>query len=144
MKKIRRILITILTILLIPSILMSIPSPTIKHSEHATKISINKFMKIDKDLLLIHKIVIDDKNSYLKYTVFRSKLGWNFGDHALKIYDDKRNEIPHMGGRYYPKMWGGQGIIELEKISLNEVKYLLLKYEHYDRKSQKIIQLSVK
>lgn len=141
MKKIRRTLITILIIILIPSILMAIPGVHKQYSKDATKIKVNKIMKIENDRLIINSIVFDDDYTYINYSLLRKYPGCNFPSGLIKIYDDKGNEITNNGGNCSSKTWGQQGIMVLEKFSLKEVDSLLLKFQLFDIESELLIDL---
>lgn len=141
MEKVRRSLIVILVIILIPSIFMSIPNSNKQYNKDATKIKINKIMKIDNDRLLINNIVFDDDYNYINYALLRKNPGWSFSASIIKIYDDKGNEIINNGGNSSSKTWGQQGIMVLEKFSLKEVDSLLLKFQFHDRESELLIDL---
>ncbi|MBM7868663.1 hypothetical protein JOC70_000132 [Clostridium pascui] len=97
-------------------------------------------MKIDKDTILIKRIVNTEDKTYIRYAFIRFEQGWSFSQGAINIFDDKGKQYQYKGGQSSGKVWGQDGLINTDRID-EGVKYIILKLEWYDRKSEMKISL---
>lgn len=107
----------------------------------AQVIEVGEGMKFDRDTIYIKRIINTKDSSYLRYSLIRLEAGWTFSEGALKVYDDRGKEYKHWGGGSSGKIWGQEGLIEIEKID-SGAKFLIIKLDWYDRKNE--IQISLK
>ncbi len=127
---------------------MSIPSSKyykqdIKELVNAKKaqvFEVGKVMKIDKDSILIKRIINTQDKTYIRYAFIRFEQGWSFPVEVIKVFDDKGKQYQSKGGGWTGKLWGQDGLIELDRIS-EDTKYINLKLEWYDRKNEMTISL---
>lgn len=106
----------------------------------AQVIEVDKSFKIDKDTLLIKRIINTEDKTYLRYAFIRKEQGWSFPAGAIKLFDDKECEYWNGGGGWSGKIWGQDGIIEYERLR-DDVEYITLKYDLYDRSNELKISL---
>lgn len=147
-KALRRTVIAICLLILIASGFMSLPESkyyykdlkTLVNAKKAQVIEVEKGMKIDKDTILIKRIINTQDKTYIRYAFIRFEQGWSFPEEAIKIFDDKGKQYQSKGGGWTGKLWGQDGVIELDRIS-EDVKYITLKLEWYDRKNEMVISL---
>lgn len=99
-------------------------------------------MKIDNDNLIIKRIINTEDKSYIRYRQISTVIGWSFSENALKIFDDKGQEYQHIAGSYSTRLWGQEGLMLLDKKISEDVNYLTIKIDWYDRKTEMKIPLS--
>lgn len=109
-------------------------------TEQAQVIEVRKGMKIDKDTIYIKRIINSKDKSYIRYAVIMNEQGWSFSEGAMKIFDDKGKEYHSMSGGWSGKLWGQDGILEIDRIN-KDSKYITLKLDWYDRKNELTISL---
>lgn len=150
-KFLRRSIIIICAILLIISNINIFPESKYYYDEiknqvsakKAEDIEINKSMTIDKDKIIIERIIIAKDAVYLRYSTRMNGLGWSFCDgNAIKMYDDKQHLYICTGGGTSGKIWGQDGVIEFEKLD-KDARYIVLKLDWYDRKDEIKVPLNM-
>lgn len=109
-------------------------------TQQAQVIEVGKGMKIDKDTIYIKRIINSKDKSYIRYAVIMNEQGWSFSEEAMKIFDDKGKEYHSMSGGWLGKLWGQDGILEIDRIN-KDSKYITLKLDWYDRKNELTISL---
>ncbi|WP_202750595.1 hypothetical protein [Clostridium rhizosphaerae] len=97
-------------------------------------------MKIDRDNIYIRRIINTKDKTYIRYAFIRFEQGWSFSEGALKVFDDKGKEYHVMGGGWSGKLWGQDGLLELDRIN-KDSRYITLKLDWYDRKNEITISL---
>lgn len=145
LKAFRRSVIIICTILLIPLIFCSIPEGKYFNKELNAKVNsgaakvieVNKKLKLDNDTIIIQRIIITDKNTYVRMRYVQSQMGWSFPFSAIELYDDK-GKVDYYGGEDAGKLWGEEGIDKYNQIS-NDCKKITIKLQWYDRKQELVI-----
>lgn len=143
LKILRRAIIIICSILLIPLIMSSIPS--VKYfdstwkkqmiSDNAKVIEVNKKWKIDNASIIIQSVILTDKHVYIRSRYVSFEQGWSFPLEAIEIYDDKGKKYMNVGSTDEGKLWGEEGMAEYEKIP-KTCKEITLKLQYYDRKAE--------
>jgi hypothetical protein len=113
---------------------------TLVKAKEAQVIEVGKGMKIDKDTVYIKRIINTSDKTYIRYALIRLEQGWSFSEVALKIFDDKGGEYHYLGGGGSGKIWGQDGLIEIDRIN-KDSKYLTIKLDWYDRKNELTISL---
>lgn len=101
----------------------------------AQVIEVGQEMKIDKDTINIKRIINTQDKTYIRYNLVRLESGWSFSESALKIFDDKGNEYISMSGGWSGKLWGQDGLIQIDRIS-KDSKYIIIKIDWYDRQNE--------
>ena len=109
-------------------------------AKKAQVFEVGKVMKIDKDTILIKRIINTQDKTYIRYAFIRFEQGWSFSEQAIKIFDDKGKQYQGKAGGWSGKMWGQDGLIEIDRIN-EDAKYITLKLEWYDRKNELRISL---
>lgn len=99
-------------------------------------------MKIDNDDLIIKRIINTEDKSYVRYRQIRTTQGWSFSKSIFRIFDDKGEEYIKVAGGASTNFWGEEGLMQLDKKIGEDVKYLTIKIDWYDRKSEMKIPLS--
>lgn len=141
LKRVRKAIIIICTILLIPIILTSIPSGKyLDNAELKDKIKkgtaydieVNKSLKIDNAVLTIQRITFTNENTYLRYNYKHKKIGGNFYFQSIELYDDNGNKYISHGGESKGKLFGQDDLISYNFINSNS-KEITLKLQLYDR-----------
>lgn len=143
MKILRRTIIIICSILLIPLIISSVPSTkyfgsTWKKqmtSDNAKVIEVNKRWKIDNASIIIQRVIITDKHAYIRSRCISFDPGWSFPLDSIEMYDDNGKRYMNVGSEGKGKPWGGEEITEYEKIP-KDCKEITLKLQCYDRKRE--------
>lgn len=110
------------------------------NEKKAQVIEVGKGMKIDKDTIFIERIINTQDKTYIRYALIRFDQGWSFSESAIKIFDDKGKQYQKKSGSWKGKFWGQDGLFEIDKIN-NDVKYITLKLDWYDRKDEMKISL---
>lgn len=139
-KIIRRSIIVICLLLLIPVISQLLPERKYLRTDianmvrngNAKAIEVNQSAKIDMDTLIIKSIINTSDETYIRYRVLEPGQGWNFPVSALKMYDEKGNSYMWNGGTGQGKLWGEECFYSYQKISSSS-KEMVLKFEWYDR-----------
>lgn len=108
----------------------------------AEVIELNQKMKIDNDDLIIKRIINTEDKSYVRYRQIRTTRGWSFSESIFRIFDDKGEEYIKVAGSASTNFWGQEGLMQLDKKIGKDVKYLTIKVDWYDRKSEIKIPLS--
>lgn len=139
LKVFRRAIIIICSILLIILLIMSIPEGKYINKDLQGKVNngaakvieVNKEWDIDNDKVIIQRIIITDKNTYLRIRYIQRQTGWSFPFSSIELYDNKgRKNV--ISGESIGKLWGEEGVNEYERVSDNS-KELTLKLQLYDR-----------
>ncbi|MHC1684545.1 MAG: DUF5643 domain-containing protein [Clostridiaceae bacterium] len=149
MKSLRRGIIIVCLILLIPFIMLVFSSfPEGKYYDDQLKdlvkngqaevIEINKKINIDDDTIYIYRIINTETETNLRYKILE-KPGWSFSASALVIYDDYGKK-QHHGGGSSGKIWGEDGLAKYERINKNS-KEITIKLEWYDRTGEIVVPL---
>jgi len=147
-KGLRKVIITICLIILVVSGFSNLPESKyynkdikgLVNEKKAQVIEVGKGFKIDKDTIRIKRIINTQDKTYIRYAVIINEPGWSFSAGAIKVFDDKGRQYENHGGGFSGKIWGQDGIIEYERLG-EDVKYITLKLEWYDRKNQLKISL---
>lgn len=142
MKAFRRTVIVICAILLIPLIFCSISEGKYFYKELKAKvdngiarvIEVNKKLKIDDDAIIIQRIIITDKNTYVRVRYVQSQPGWSFPLSSIVLYDNK-GKVDYYAGEGSGRLWGEEGINEYNQIG-NDCKKIIIKLQWYDRKQE--------
>ncbi|QZY54165.1 hypothetical protein [Crassaminicella profunda] len=149
-KVLRRIIIIICLVILIPEIIHSLPKDkylddnkikrAIEKGE-AEVIELNIKDKIDNDIFTAERLIIGKEESYLIYSLRKSEVGWSFPA-PIQIYDEKNKNYQCTQGFSRGKLYlsinrryGDEGVLRFDKIE-KDVKMLILKLEWYDRKME--------
>lgn len=147
-KRLRRAIIAICLVILTISGFESLPESkygdkslkTLVNTKKAQVIEVGEEMKIDKDTILIKRIINTEDKTYIRYALVRFEQGWSFSGGAINIFDDKGNQYRYNGGQSSGKLWGQDGLISFDRIN-EDAKYITLKLEWYDRKNEMKILL---
>lgn len=113
---------------------------TLVNTKKANVIEVGKGMKIDDDTILIKRIINTQDKTYIRYAFIRSEEGWSFSQSAINIFDDKGRQYQYRGGHSSGKLWGQDGLFNIDRIN-EDAKYIILKLEWYDRKNEMKISL---
>lgn len=149
MRLMRRSIIVICSILIIPLIILALASfPKGKYFNSNLKvlvkngkadvIEVNKKIKIDKDTIYIERIINTDTETNLIYKVIEVP-GWSFSESALVLYDEKGKKN-QKGGESIGKIWGQDGIIIYDRINKNSKK-ITISLEWFDRRGKVVIPI---
>lgn len=147
-KGLRRTIIVICLLILAVSSFRSLPESkyydknlkALVKAKEAQVIEVGKGMKIDKDTIFIKRIINTQDKTYIRYAFIRFEQGWSFSEGAIKILDDKGKQYHFISGAWSGKMWGQDGLMELDRLN-KDSKYITLKLEWYDRKNELKISL---
>lgn len=147
-KRLRRTIIAICLGILTISAFMSLPESkygskslkTLVDTKKAQVIEVGKKMEIDKDTILIKRIINTEDKTYIRYALERFEQGWSLSEGAINIFDDKGNQYRYNGGQSSGKLWGQDGLISFDRIN-EDAKYITLKLDWYDRKNEMKISL---
>lgn len=146
MKVLRRSIIVICSVLLIPLVFTSFPNgkyfndelKTLVKSGKAEVIEVNKKIPIDNDTIYIERIINTDTQTILRYKIVEEP-GWSFPSNVLLLYDDAGKK--HQGGGASSgRFWGEDGIINYERIS-KASKEITIRLEWYDRVGEVVIPI---
>lgn len=145
----RRTLIVISLLILLFSGFVSLPESkyydkglkSLVKAQNAQVIEVGKGMKLDKDSIYIKRIINTQDKTYIRYAFIMHEQGWSFfSRNSLKVFDDKEKEYHITDGSGTGKLWGEDGLIDLDKIDKNS-KYITIKLDWYDRKNELKISL---
>jgi hypothetical protein len=147
-KELRRTIIGLCLLILTLSGFRSLPESkyydknlkTLVKANEAQVIEVGKGMKIDRDTIYIKRIINTQDKTYVRCAFIRFEQGWSFPDGALKIFDDKGKEYLNRSGGWSGKLWGQDGLFEIERIN-KDSKYIAFKLDWYDRKNELTISL---
>lgn len=147
-KGLRRAIIITCLLLLAVKVFQNLPESKYYHDDlkalvdakKAQVIEVGKGVKIDKDTVYIKRIINTEDRTYIRYAFIRLEQGWSFPENAIKIFDDKGRDFKNYRSGYSGKMWGQDGMIEIDKIN-DDAKYIILKIDWYDRKNELKISL---
>lgn len=142
MKVLRRVIIVICIILLIPLLIISVPEEKYFYNDLKDKVKIgtaqvievNKKWKIDDSTIIIQRIISTNKNVYVRFRYVENKSGWSFPSNSIELYDDKGKKYM-VAGEDIGKLWGEEGINEYDRPSA-DCKEIILKLQLYDRKME--------
>jgi hypothetical protein len=148
MKGLRRAIIVICVLLLGVKVFQNLPESkyyfedlkTLVDTKKAQVIEVGKGMKIDKDTVFIKRIINTQDNTCIRYTFIRLEQGWSFPDSTIKMFDDKGRQYLYDSAGSSGKMWGQDGLIMFDRLN-DDVKYITLKIDCYDIKSELKISL---
>ncbi|WP_406770515.1 hypothetical protein [Candidatus Clostridium stratigraminis] len=144
LKSLRRGIMVICSLLLIPLIITGFPKgkyfndelKTLVKNGKAEVIEVNKKIPIDNDTIYIERIINTDTQTILRYKIVEEP-GWSFPSNVLLLYADAGNK--HQGGGSSSgKFWGEDGIINYERIS-KATKEITIRLEWYDRVGEVVI-----
>ncbi|MDU2323920.1 MAG: DUF5643 domain-containing protein [Clostridium perfringens] len=102
----------------------------------------NQKIKIDDDYLIIKRIINTEGESYIRYKQVRTTLGWSFSESIFRIFDDNGEEYIKTAISSYTSFWVTEGLILLDKKIKEDVKYLTIKIDWYDRQNKIKIPLN--
>lgn len=150
MKSLRRSIIVICLILLIPIILPNFSGlkngkyysdelKTLVKDGKADVFEVNKKIKIGGDTIYIERIINTDKETNLRYKIIE-KPGWSFSNSALALYDDKGKK-QQRGGELHGTPLGENGIIVYDRVD-KDSKKIIIKLEWYDRAGEVVIPIA--
>ncbi|WP_347177708.1 DUF5643 domain-containing protein [Clostridium perfringens] len=108
----------------------------------AEVIEVNQKIKIDDDYLIIKRIINTEDESYIRYKQVRTTLGWSFSESIFRIFDDNGEEYIKTAISSSTSFWVTEGIILLDKKIKEDVKYLTIKIDWYDRQNKIKIPLN--
>ncbi|WP_256758083.1 hypothetical protein [Cohnella sp. WQ 127256] len=139
---IRRTLIVILAIVMIPQVIDLFPTSsdvkgTIKLLEQdgpVTKYKINKRMEIDLDTFIVKTLYVTPKQVVLHYS-YKSKVagGWSLPQNAFKLFDPRGNELQYRSSTSSGNSRGSTGFLAYDKLTVSASNLNLI-FEWYDRK----------
>lgn len=104
-------------------------------SNNAKVIEVNKKLKIDNASIIIQRVALTDKHTYIRSRYVSFEQGWSFPLEVIEIYDDKGKRYISTASTGEGKLWGEEGIAEYEKIP-KDCKEIILKLQYYDRKAE--------
>ncbi|MDK0653279.1 DUF5643 domain-containing protein [Clostridium perfringens] len=102
----------------------------------------NQKIKIDDDYLIIKRIINTEGESYIRYKQVRTTLGWSFSESIFRIFDDNGEEYIKTSISSSTSFWVTEGLILLDKKIKEDVKYLTIKIDWYDRQNKIKIPLN--
>ncbi|MCX0359118.1 hypothetical protein LI056_14090 [Clostridium perfringens] len=102
----------------------------------------NQKIKIDDDYLIIKRIINTEDESYIRYKQVRTTLGWSFSESIFRIFDDNGEEYIKTAISSSTSFWVTEGLILLDKKIKEDVKYLIIKIDWYDRQNKIKIPLN--
>lgn len=106
----------------------------------AQVIEVGKKLKIDKENIVINRIINTQDKTYIRYTFTRIEPGWSFPAAVIKVFDDKGRKYESQGAESSINICRQEGIINFDRVK-KDAEYIILKLEWYDRKSQLKISL---
>jgi len=106
----------------------------------AQVIEVDENLKIDDAKMHIKRLINTDEYTYVRYSYIRKESGWPVLTAATKLFDHKGKEYSYQGGSSSEKPWGTERLIKFDRLD-NNVRYVIIKIENYDRKNQIKISL---
>lgn len=106
----------------------------------AVVIEVNKSIPLDKDKIVINRIIRTSEKTYIRYTINKRENGWSFPFQAIKIYDDKNHLIQYSAMGSSSRFLREDGIVECKALPEN-AKYLVMRLEWFDRKGELRVSL---
>jgi hypothetical protein len=113
---------------------------TLVKTKEAQVIEVGKAMKIDKSTIYIKRIINTSDKTYIRYSFIRLEQGLSFPDGEFKVFDNIGKEYHYEGGESSSKIWGQDGLIEIDRIDKNS-KHITIKFDRFDRKNELTISL---
>jgi len=113
---------------------------TLVKKGEAQVIEVDKSLNIDNAKIHINRLISTDEDSYIRYSYKRKEEGWSFGGGGFKLIDDKGKEYSGYGAASHGKPWGQDGITKIDRLD-DDIKYLIIQIELYDRKDEIKISL---
>ncbi|MFD2043579.1 hypothetical protein ACFSTA_04230 [Ornithinibacillus salinisoli] len=148
-KWIRRIIIVIAFIMLLPNIFTlltdlgsDIPKETREQVEsgNAMIYDLDKEVQLDQDIIKFKHLVRTEDRTELIYEVLTYEPGWSFPDNALELKDEQGNTYLFNGGSSSGNSWGA--IIRMDYEPIPEtLDKVILDFNWYDRSFQTDIML---
>ena len=92
--------------------------------------------------LIIKRIINTEDESYIRYKQVRTTLGWSFSESIFRIFDDNGEEYIKTAISSSTSFWVTEGLILLDKKIKEDVKYLIIKIDWYDRQNKIKIPLN--
>lgn len=146
-KKLRRTIIVICSIIIALHVFLSIPKGKYFHdnlrdlvkSNKAEVLEVGKSLKLDNDKILIKRIIICEDEIHIRYAYVAHEEGWSFSGISLKIYDDNGNLYESQSASSTGRSWGSDGLITVDND--RKTQSLTLKIDHYDRHSELTVPL---
>jgi hypothetical protein len=140
---IRRVIIVIFGILLIPQAIALIPGEDndkaeLQALEKDGPVSVyetNAVMNIDQDVFTVNEVYITPKQIVLHYTLHKAEPGgWSFPNSAVKLIGPNGEELFQRSAGSSGKPWGAVGTLYFDAIK-GSYKNLKVKYDLYDRQA---------
>jgi hypothetical protein len=141
---IRRGIIVIFAILLVPRALAFVPDTrgdkenikALKQDGPVTEYEIDKTMAIDQDRFTVNELYWTPKQTVIRYT-YRTQdpAGWSLPQMAFKLYGPQGEEYPFDSSSSSGSPWGSTGFIYYDS-SKELPPSLNLVYEWYDRRAE--------
>ena len=110
------------------------------NNKKAEVIEVHKKMKIDEDSFIVKRIINAEDSTYIRYSLIRLEGGWSFPGTSIEVTDNNGKEYFNHGESSSGKLWGQEGLIRIDKID-EGAKYIIVKFNCYDRKSEVKISL---
>lgn len=105
--------------------------------ENNTEIlAINKAMEIDGNRILFNSVFSDEENIYIGYKYTSFMTGDRFGINGIRVFDDSGEEYFGRADDTTRTIGGVKGVITLTNVVPEDIEYLTLKLDHYDRKDE--------
>jgi hypothetical protein len=149
LKIVRRLILVITLIFLLPSIISLVTSFTsgipneikqqVKAGE-AIQYELNKEVSLDQDKIYFKKLIVTEKESLLIYKVYKKEPGWSFPNVAIRLKDELGNVFQSDGGSSSSDFKGQTTINYYERIPKGTEK-VIVDFEWYDRKFQTVLAL---
>jgi hypothetical protein len=139
---IRRLIIVIYGILLIPAALSLFPSNTGKESIKllqqdgpVNKYEINKKMVFDGDVFTVKELYVSSKQVVLHYSIRKQvPEGWSFSQSALKLMTSNGEELMQHSSGSHISPWSENGYINYSYSGMKQpIASLSLTFDLYDR-----------
>ncbi|MGP4108498.1 DUF5643 domain-containing protein [Virgibacillus sp. L01] len=145
MKWIRRLIIVIALIILIPDIIIltvstfdrDIPKDIQKQvdSGEAKMIDLDKEVTIGQDKIRFKHLVLSDDETTLIYEVHTEEIGWTFPSEALDLKDENGNTYNGRSGSSSSQSWG-EFIIHTYKPLKDDVETVIIDFQWFDKSIQ--------
>jgi hypothetical protein len=143
-KIVRRLILVIAFILLIPNMIGLITSlksdipkdirQQIKEGS-ATQFKLNKEVSLDQDKIHFKQLIITEEETLLIYEVHKKEPGWSFPDIALRLMDKQGKVYQSDGGSSSVDSWTEMSINYYERLP-EGINKVILDFNRYDRTFQ--------
>jgi hypothetical protein len=144
LKIVRRLIIIITFILLIPnmiSLIASLRSDVPKEIRRqikegsAQQFELNKVVSLDQDKIKFKHLIVTAKETLLIYEVHEKEPGWSFPDSAIKLMDEHGNVFQNDGSSSSGESWGQLAINYYDPLP-KDTNLVVLDFNWYDRTFQ--------